>query len=41
MGFFGNNNAEKIELAKEMAHNANDTNKEIGEVLLEFEENNE
>lgn len=41
MGFFGNNNDEKIELAKEMAHSANDANKEIGEVLLEFEENNE
>ena len=41
MGLFGNNNGEKIELAKEMAHNANDANKEIGDVLLEFEENNE
>ena len=41
MGIFGNNNGEKIELAKEMAHNANDSNKEIGEVLLEFEENEE
>ena len=41
MGIFGNNNGEKIELAKEMAHNANDSNKEIGEVLMEFEENEE
>ncbi len=38
MGFFGNNNnAEKVELAKEMAHNANDANKEIGEILADFE----
>lgn len=39
MGLFGNNNyQEKVELAKLMAHNANDANKEIGEVLTSFEE---
>lgn len=41
MGLFGNSNIDKIELAKELAHNANDANVGIGEVLLEFEENSE
>lgn len=42
MGLFGNNNyQEKVELAKIMAHNANDVNKEIGEIVDSFETDQE
>ncbi len=37
MGLFGNNDyKQRVELAKEFAHSANDANKEIGEVMTAF-----
>ena len=38
MGLFGNNDYKiRVELAQEMAHNANDANKEIGEIMGAFD----
>ncbi len=40
MGLFGNNDRQaEIAIAKEMAHDANDVNKEIGEIVSIFDEN--
>jgi len=39
MGLFGNKDYKiRVELAQEMAHNANDANKEIGEIMGAFDE---
>jgi len=42
MGIFGNNDYNvRVELAKELAHSANDANKEIGEIMIAFEDDQE
>lgn len=42
MGIFGNNDYNvRVELAKEFAHSANDANKEIGEIMISYEEDQE